>query len=242
LELPPGRTLAYTTCGAPASTSRLLLAFHGALGVGDFSTFDSVFKNEGYHVVSPTLPGWGASSDASTEIWVTDYFQDILVLIRELENQMNKKIGSLNLMGVSYGSLAALHLAVNLEKNGGPKVGKCLVMSGFVPFRMPGLDYSIGMTFQQRLTMGTFAKWNPWFARFTASVVGRYLTTIEDAVKFATDNISKTMNATETEQLEAIRKRNPKDPRCDPSAIGRNMFFSLRMSKKGYTTIPQNLW
>lgn len=244
LDLPDGRKLAFTVTGdsSAATGNTLLLAFHGALGVGDFSSFEHVFRDSNYFCVAPTLPGWSNSSPTESDVWVTAYWKDILALVHHLEAKLSRKFETLDCMGVSYGSLAALHTAANLQRNGGPKVGKCLSMSGFVPFRTPGLDYSEGMTFQTKLTMGTFARWNPWFARFTASMVGRYTATIESTTKFAQDNIAGQLNADEKAQMERIRKQDPQDARLDPNVMGRNMYFSLRVSKKGYSTIPQNLW
>ena len=98
------------------------------------------------------------------------------------------------------------------------------------------------MPFQTRLTMGTFARWNPWFARFTSSAIAGYMKDVESTTKFAQDNLGKQLNEEERRQIEAIRTKNPSDPRLDPEVMGRNMFFSMRTSKQGYITIPQNLW
>ncbi|KAI9018906.1 Alpha/Beta hydrolase protein [Hyaloraphidium curvatum] len=230
LRLRDGRSLAYTECGDPAG--RAILCFHGALGVGDFSAFSKTFAAAGYRVVAPTLPGWGSSSPSAGDVWAAAYFRDVAELLDHLA------IEKCDAMGVSYGSLAALNAAANLPA----RVGRCLLMSGFAPFRHPGLDYSLGMGFQTKLTMGWFARANPWFARFTASAVRKYLGTPAAAAKFAQDNLAGQMNADEKAQQAALRAKDPSDPRLDPAVMGLNMHLSMAKCEKGYTTIPQNLW
>lgn len=236
-----GRTIAFTLCGDKDS-AKLLLAFHGALGVGDFFAFDQTFTRHGYLVVAPTLPGWGNSTPSPREIWVADYWKDARFLIRHLEHVLQRRLPLIDVMGVSYGSLAALNVAGQSGVDEFPRVRHCLITSGFVPFRMPGLDYSIGMPFQQRLTMGAFARINPWFAMFTGSIVGYYMRDVETATKFAENNLMGQLNAVEKDQLEQIRRRNPDDPRCKIASMGRTLFLSMHACTKGYTTIPQNLW
>lgn len=87
LVLKDGRKLAFQTCGVPSEQetkdTQLVLAFHGALGTGDFKVWSPLFESLGWRVVSPTIPGWGQSS-AHEGRTLADWPLDVVQLLSSL--------------------------------------------------------------------------------------------------------------------------------------------------------------
>lgn len=251
LELPDGRILAYRTCGmtAPPTSSsssqndfqpnpRVVYAFHGALGTGDFDLWSAVFEKLGWFVISPTLPGWGLSTP-NPGYTLQEYAEyDIVHLTKHIFESVlggsirSKKDQQFCCLGISFGCIHALSCAVHLPN----RVRGLHLLGPHGPFDDPSFDPLQGMALPSRMGLGSMGYYLPWLTSFTAKMVQNSVSTPAKARQFVKLNLLDVMNDAEKKQLElACQQLRNK------ISSGQGLHDSMSQSIEGYVGIPSVL-
>ncbi|KAF8974360.1 Alpha/Beta hydrolase protein [Flammula alnicola] len=153
LDLPDGRTLAYSDIG-DSSSSSLIIFFHGALNVGNATRLPAACSDKGVHYIAPTLPGWGKSSPRKKHVpYYISLASDITALIEHLHpHDSNLKI---YIVGGSFGTVPAQMLygaPFDIFPFGRHVVG-CMLLGPFSPFKLHK-EHTKAMTMQTYFAVG----------------------------------------------------------------------------------------
>jgi pimeloyl-ACP methyl ester carboxylesterase len=239
-KLPDGRNLAYRICGATANKShtRLVFAFHGALGTGNFDLWSPLFQKLGWLVVSPTLPGWGMSSPNSGYTLQQYAEYDMMHLIQHIVETLllgsSKEDQSFWCLGISYGCVHAIACAVHLPIC--RQVSGLCLLGPHGPFDDPSFNPLEGMALPSRMGLGCMGFYLPWLTRFTGKMVQKSVSTPAKARQFVQANLLDAMNEAEKKQFASA----PEDLK-DKIASGQGLHDSLCASIQGYVDIPSVL-
>jgi pimeloyl-ACP methyl ester carboxylesterase len=237
-ELPDGRNLAYRICGATiTSPKRVVFAFHGALGTGNFDLWYPLFQELGWLVVTPTLPGWGLSSPSSGYTLQQYAKYDMFHLTRHIFETLitgnSNKERSFWCIGISYGCVHALACAIHLPEQ--VVSGLCL-LGPHGPFDDPSFNPLEGMALPSRIGLGSMGYYLPWLTAFTGRMVQQSVSTPAKARRFVKTNLLDVMNKTEKDQFASA----PEELK-DRIASGQGLYDSLCTSIQGYVDIPSVL-
>jgi hypothetical protein len=159
LTLADGRTLAYGDIG-DASSSLLVIFFHGVFGVGAASpdTLSPVHVEKKVHYITPTLAGWGNSSPRPhSTSYAAVLISDMTQLITHLHpNTANLRI---YVAGGSYGTLPAqmLYGAPFDAFPLGRHIVGCFLGAPFSPFKYH-TGYTKSMNWQNYFSVGPPAR------------------------------------------------------------------------------------
>ena len=230
LELPDGRTLAYRTCGCNLEDcSHVVLAFHGALGTGDFDEWSDVFRKHRWLVVSPTLPGWGLSSP-SPGYTVGNYAAtDVVHLVSHL---LPVEGTPFMCLGISYGCIHAVACAAELPD----RVEALCLLGPHGPFDDATFDPLQGMAPAAQLGLGWVGYWIPWLTRLTGYLVRKAVSTPDGARRFVEANLLEAMNDAERQQYATAPATLQ-----EKVSSGRGLHRSLSRCLEGYVDIPRVL-
>ncbi|KAI3619025.1 transcriptional family alpha beta fold family protein [Moniliophthora roreri] len=208
LVLPDGRDLAYCENGIPSSNT-IVLFLHGLFGVGRADRQMPAWRDAGVHVVVPTLPGFGNSSDRPKSIpYAVSLGRDMAALIEHLHpNEPNLRI---YVGGGSYGTAGAqmlYGLPFDIFPYGKNIVGTML-LAPLSPFRHDK-DYTKGMTWQNWIGVGPPSQLVPFqlLQRMTSSVIGMKFKTVEKAEAFLRGMLFDKATAEEREAFTKWKAR-----------------------------------
>ena len=182
LTLSDGRTLAYSDNGDPTS-STMVIFLHGLFGVGRANHLLGILKEKGYHIVNPTLPGFGLSSPRDKTIpFAVTIARTITALIDHLHpNDPNLR---LYIGGGSYGTVPAqilYGLPFDVFPYGRKIVG-CILLAPLSPFKYDK-NYTEGMVWTNWISVGPPSQIVPFriVQRLTAKAIGFKATSVEKA-------------------------------------------------------------
>ncbi|KAF8897390.1 Alpha/Beta hydrolase protein [Infundibulicybe gibba] len=204
LQLPNGRTLAYSENG-DASSPIVVMFLHGLFGVGDASRYSRVLKEKNVHLINPTLPGWGNSSPIPAG---TSYHIGIASDIAALIDHLYPNATDLRLYigGGSYGTVPAQMLygaPFDIFPPGRHLCG-CLLMAPFTPFRHHK-GYAKALSSASYFSVGPPARYIPFrlIQRLASYGLGARLKTDAQAEEFIRGNLFAKMGEHE---LAAFQK------------------------------------
>ena len=198
LKLSDGRTLAYAESGNNAS-STLVIFFHGMFGIGRISNPSKVLLEKDVHFISPTLPGWGASSPRNKDKSFTlGIISDITALIDHLyPHDLNLKI---YIAGGSYGTVPAqmLYGAPFDVFPYGRYIAGCMLLVPFSPPRFHA-DYAKSLTMANYISIGPPSRYIPFklVPRLVAFMVSRQVKTLEGAERLIRSHLFDNMKEEE---------------------------------------------
>lgn len=193
LVLPDGRNLAYRICGAePGVGVTYVLAFHGALGTGDFDVWESTFRELNWRVIAPTLPGWGRSTP-HTGRTLRHWAEDVSIL----SDQLNIH-DSYVVVGISYGCVHALSCAVYNQS----RVKAIALLGPHAPFDDPTFNPLQGMALPSRMGLGSIAYYAPFITSISAKYIQSSLETQIGAQQFKNTMILSKLSPIENQQLD----------------------------------------
>ncbi|KAL0068886.1 hypothetical protein AAF712_004217 [Marasmius tenuissimus] len=182
LTLSDGRTLAYSDNGDRTS-STMVIFLHGLFGVGRADHVLGVFKEKKYHIVNPTLPGFGLSSPRDKTVpYAVAITRTMTALIDHLHpNDPNLRI---YVGGGSYGTVPAqilYGLPFDVFPYGRNIVG-CLLGAPCSPFKYDK-NYTQGMTWTNWISVGPPSQILPFnlIQRLAAKGVEFKVTSVEKA-------------------------------------------------------------
>jgi pimeloyl-ACP methyl ester carboxylesterase len=238
LNVPEGRTLAYTESGN-TSSSTLVLFFHGVFGIGDASHPSLFLVQQDVHFVAPTLPGWGKSSPRNP---ATPYHiavaSDITALVQHLHpNDSNFK---LYVAGGSYGTVIAqmLYGASFDAFPPGRYLAGCMVLAPFSPFSLHK-EYSATMTMPNYIAVGPPSQWIPFrlLQRIFVLLIGRKFKTVDSAEVFIRSTLFDKMGE---EELAAFKKWREENGRAEGEverSMAENVVQSVRQTWAGFMEV-----
>jgi pimeloyl-ACP methyl ester carboxylesterase len=202
--------------------------FHGALGVGDFSSLSSLFFSLHLRVIAPTLPGWGISSplpDRSLLQWGDD-------VIAVADHLAIPQDTSFDVMGVSLGAIHALACAVTIPQ----RVRRVLFISGHAPFTDPAFDPLDGMEAMSSFGLSSFSASFTFLSRLSGWWVRKQ--TEQDAAAFIEQYLIQPMTSEEHTLFDSL----PADRQAElRMRIAENLKASLQHHLTGYVEIPSLL-
>ena len=211
LELSDGRTLAYAESGNNSS-SILVLFFHGAFSIGAASNSNKVLLEKDVHYISPTLPGWGASSPRDKDKpYYVGFASDITALIDHLHpHDLNLKI---YITGGSFGTVPAqmLYGAPFDVFPYGRYLAGCMLLGPFSPPRFD-TGYTKSMTMSNYMAIGPPSQYIPFklFLRLMTFIIHRKVKTLEGAEKFIRSYLFDHMKEEERIAFQNWKKDNGK--------------------------------
>ncbi|ESK87405.1 hypothetical protein Moror_11675 [Moniliophthora roreri MCA 2997] len=209
LALPDGRTLAYCESGVRESNI-LVLFVHGLFSVGRADRERSVFRDAGVHVVSPTLPGFGNSSDRpTTDPYAVTLANDMTALIEHVHPDDSEDL-RIYIGGGSYGTVGAqilYGLPFDVFPYGKNIIGVVL-LGPLSPFRYHR-DYTKGMTWVNYFGVGPPSQIIPFrlIQRMVAMVMGMKFKTVEQAEMFLRKMYFKTAGEEEKANFKKWQER-----------------------------------
>lgn len=210
LPLPGGRQLAYAHNGPPAS--RIVIIFYsGLMSVGNASNVPAPCQQIGAHWLAPTLPGFGNSStraDASEPYHVA-LARDVAALLDHLYPTAAYDV--IFLAGGSYGTVQAqmLYGAPYELFPPGRKIGGCLLLGGFSPFKYD-TNYTKSLNWSNWFSIGPPAQWIPFhlLQRLGSVVIASKMKTLDGAKTFLDTVLFNKMGAQEKDRLaQYLEKR-----------------------------------
>lgn len=232
LVLKDRRKLAFQTCGVSAENETkdtlLVLAFHGALGTGDFKISSPLFESLGWRVISPTIPGWGQSSPQEGRT-LADWPHDVAQLLGSLGIDPERKFVAL---GISYGCVHAIACAAYF----GVRLQGLALLGPHGPFDDPNFNPLAGMNFPSAFGLGRVANSLPFLGRMAGDYVRKATSTPTKARDFVQKMVLSKLSPIESEQL-ALAPAGVRGHLL--SGVG--MHYSLMESIVGYAEIPQVL-
>ncbi|CAA7259547.1 unnamed protein product [Cyclocybe aegerita] len=237
-KLPDGRTLAYSESGDASSTT-LIIFFHGAFGVGNASNPPRVLVEGDFHFVAPTLPGWGKSSPRNKQIpYHLSFPADIASLIEQAHPL--KEDTKIYLSGGSYGTVPAqvLYGAPFDVFPPGCHVAGCLILAPFSPFKLHK-EYKNDMTLQNYLAVGPPSQYIPFnlIARLGSLALGHKFKTREQTEAFIRETFFNKMG---DEERAAFTKWSQDNDRTEAQVerdLGDNMYRSVEETWDGFLEI-----
>ncbi|KAF9266207.1 alpha/beta-hydrolase [Marasmius fiardii PR-910] len=208
LTLPDGRTLAYADSGNRASPT-IVIFFHGFFGIGRSGFTMEAFRESGFHIVTPTLPGFGLSSPRDKTLPYAVYLsRTITALIDHLHpNEPNLRI---YMSGGSYGTVPAqilYGLPFDVFPYGKNIVG-CMILAPLSPFRHD-VEYTKGMTWTNWVGVGPPSQLVPFhlLQRLVAKAIGMKIKTVDKAEAFLRKTLFETATEAEKASFLAWKER-----------------------------------
>ena len=210
LDLPGGRRLAYAENGN-ASSSTLVILFHGAFTVGTSRTQKYILEKD-VHFVAPTLAGWGKSSPRNKDIpYHVGLASDTSALIDHLHPQ--KEGLKIYIAGISFGTVAAQMLyGASFEVfPSGRNVAGCMVLAPCSPFKLHK-DYYKSMTISSYITSGPPSRYIPFnlLQRLISVFVKNKIKTPEKAEAFMRQILFDKMGEEEKAEFAKWREETGK--------------------------------
>ncbi|KAF8801874.1 alpha/beta-hydrolase [Phlegmacium glaucopus] len=211
LKLSDGRTLAYTESGN-SSSSILVIFLHGMFGIGSAPTTSGVLLEKGVHYISPTLPGWGASSPRNNDRpYSVGIASDITALIDHLHpHDLNLKI---YIAGGSYGTVPAqmLYGAPFDVFPYGRYLAGCMLLAPLSPPRFH-TDYAKALTMGNYIAIGPPSRYIPFklVPRLVAFVIHQKVKTLEGAERFIRSLLFDQMKEEESIAFKKYKEDNSK--------------------------------
>ncbi|KAG7097438.1 hypothetical protein E1B28_004783 [Marasmius oreades] len=208
LTLPDGRTLAYADSGNRTSPT-IVFFFHGLFGIGRSDHTTETFRESGFHIVTPTLPGFGLSSPRDKTIpYAVALSQTITALIDHLHpNEPNLRI---YLGGGSYGTVHAqmlYGLPFDVFPYGKNIVG-CMLLAPLSPFKYD-TQYTKGMIWSNWIGVGPPSQIVPFhlLQRLTAKAIGMKVNSVDKAEDFLRKMLFDTASEAEKASFLAWKER-----------------------------------
>ena len=241
LALPGGRTLAYATSGNASSTT-VLLYFHGSFTVGETSRVSRTIASKNVHYVCPTLPGWGNTSPPPPSISYVDCLAgDMTALLDHLYPERGRDI-KLYLSGGSFGTVPTQILY------GAPydkfPYGRCIVgvllMGAATPFRYHK-DYATHMTWSNYVMVGPVRQWLPFkraFMNLVALLIANKVSTVDGAERFLRGFLFDKMDGAEREEFAQWRAREGIAEGETERRMATNVVRSVARSWEGFKLMP----
>ncbi|PPQ77306.1 hypothetical protein CVT25_010889 [Psilocybe cyanescens] len=238
LQLPDGRTLAYSDNGNPSS-SCLVIFFHGAFGVGNASHLQPILIEKDVHFIAPTLPGWGSSSPRNKVVpFHVSLASDISYLIKQLHpRDENLRI---YIAGGSFGTVPAQILygaSFDIFPHGRDIKG-CMVLAPFSPFKLHK-GYAKTMTTPNYMAVGPPTQYIPFhlLPRLSSFYMKGKLQSVEDAEVFVREKLFDTMQAEEKDAFNKWKEDHGKQEGEVEREFAGNMVRSVAKTWDGYLEI-----
>ena len=204
--------------------------FHGALGIGDFSSLSPLFRSLSLHVIAPTLPGWGLSSPIPNRS-LLQWSDDVIALAEHLSIPND---ASFDVMGISLGAIHAIACAATIPQ----RVRRTLAISGHAPFTDPHFDPMEGMDSLSSFGLSSFCASFTLLNRMGGWWVRRQCESEQGAKDFVREFLFLPMDAEENARFSAL---SPEMQSAIHSRIATNVRLSLQHHLSGYTEIPSLL-
>jgi pimeloyl-ACP methyl ester carboxylesterase len=238
ISLSDGRQLAYTEQG-DTNSDQIIIFFHGAFGIGDFSDDKKLYKEIGYHFIAPTLPGWGNSSPWPENQPILNYPNDIHQLLSSLKKNDNKNL-RITVAGGSYGSVFA-QICFSTSTDIMPEINNVqslIVLSGFSPFKYHN-TYTTGMSWTNYFAVGMPAIYFPSITKLVGLYIQKKIHNIEEAKVFLRNKIFDQMDDEEKDKLRKWEEERNKPPGWVIEMMSRNMCISISKTMAGFHAIPK---
>ena len=240
LGLPGDRVLAFTDSGN-ATSSTVVIFFHGAFGVGDASRPSPVILNKNLHFITPTLPGWGNSSPIDHAVdYVSVFASDITALITHLHPDDSTL--RLYICGGSFGTVHAqiLHgLSYDVFPLGRHIIGLLLL----APLSPPHChkDYAKGLTWPNYFMVGPPARHIPFncVAHLGKLAIGRKMGSAAVAEVFIRETLFDQMDEGELESYAKWRSMRGLEDGQLQREMAENVVRSVAKTWDGYFSIPE---
>ncbi|GLB33656.1 putative alpha/beta hydrolase family protein [Lyophyllum shimeji] len=244
LELAGGRKIAYAQSGNASSTT-VLIFFHGVFGVGDASNSSPVLAAKNISFLAPTLPGWGNSSPIpASKPYHVALAEDITALLKHLYPDGEDSKLTLYVAGGSFGTVPAqmLYGAPFDIFPLGRRVAGCLLLAPFSPFRHH-TEYTKTMTLPNYISVGPPSQWIPFHLtqRLIAKVVRSKVKTQASAETFIREELFDKM--AEEEQAAFRRWREGKSRTEDEvvQSMAGNVVKSVAKTWAGFMAVSDIL-
>ena len=243
LSLPGGRIVAYSTAGDASSTD-VVIFFHGVFGVGTApTTLSPALIERKIHYVAPTLPGWGSTSPTAPGVsFHEQLYQDTSSLIQHLHPNVEDL--SLYISGGSFGSVAAqiLYGAPYERFPLGRRVQGMLLLAPFSPFRVHK-EYAKCLSWQSWIGVGPPSRIVPFslIMRVASSIMKRKVDTPEHAEEFMHLFVFKHMADPERELYERWKAEKGIKDGEEVKPLADGVYRSVQKSWEGFTAVPDIL-
>ncbi|KAF8165182.1 Alpha/Beta hydrolase protein [Crassisporium funariophilum] len=243
LDLPGGRSLAYSESGN-SSSSILVLFFHGVFGVGQApSSLPKILSEKNIHYIAPTLSGWGKSSPRAVGVpYHVALATDITALIDHLHpHDLNLKI---YIAGGSYGTVPAqmLYGAPFDIFPFGRYLAGCMVLAPFSP-PTQHTDFAKCMTLPNYIAVGPPTRYIPFkiLPRLMSYIISGKVKTTEKAEVFIRSTLFDKMQAEELAAFTQWKKENGKVDGQVEREFAENMVKSVQESWDGFMEVADVL-
>ncbi|KAF9047345.1 Alpha/Beta hydrolase protein [Panaeolus papilionaceus] len=233
-QLPDNSTIVYQDIG-DATSSTIVLFFHGAFGVGHAPVLHGILQEKGIHYIAPTLPGWGQSTPRDSKLPYNVCIANMTTaLIQHLHpNDSNLKI---YIGGGSFGTVPAqvLYGAPFDIFPYGRQIAGCFILAPFSPYKHHP-NQSKFMTFQNWISVGPPSQIVPFrlVPRAIFSIMRGKLQTEEKAEVFLRELLFDTMKEEEKAAYAQWRERNGSKEGDLEKSMARNMVKSIAHSSEG---------
>ncbi|KAL0571796.1 hypothetical protein V5O48_010170 [Marasmius crinis-equi] len=235
LTLPDGRTLAYDDNG-DRSSSTMIVFLHGLFGIGRADRVLEPFRDKGYHIVNPTLPGFGLSSPRDKSVpYAVAFSRAITALVDHLHpNDPNLRI---YLAGGSYGTVPAqilYGLPFDVFPYGRNIVG-CMLLAPLSPFKYDK-EYTKGMIWSNWISVGPPSQIIPFhlIQRLMVMGVGMKVNTVEKAEGLLRKMLFDTATETEKAAFAVWREREGLSEGQWERTMAENMMKSFSTTWDGF--------
>ncbi|KAJ7681750.1 Alpha/Beta hydrolase protein [Mycena rosella] len=243
LTLADGRTLAYDDTG-DASSSFLVLYFHGVFGIGSApKVLSPVLVENNAHYITPTLAGWGYSSPRPTS---KSYAAVLASDMTELINYLHPNAPDLRIYiaGGSFGTVPAqmLYGAPFDVFPLGRRIAGCLIGSPFSPFKWDA-GYTKSMTWANYLSVGPPARVFPFqlMQRLAVLALSIKFNTVDKAEAFLRDFLFDNVPPEEREAAERWRVAQGLEEGEFQRRMATNLVKSISKSWAGFTEVAEVL-
>ena len=243
LPLPDGRTLAYASTGT-ASSSRVVIFFHGVFGVGTATNpLSPIFIEKGVHFIAPTLPGWGNTSPVPPHIpFHEQLYQDVSALLSYLYPDDNEL--ELYISGGSFGTVPAqiLYAAPYERFPAGRHIRGMLLLAPFSPFRVHK-EYAKCLSWVNYVAVGPLSRVLPFklASRLGRLVMENKVDTREHAEAFLKDFVFKNMKHAERELYENWKAAKGLKDGEELKQMADGVYRSVQKTWDGFMAVPSIL-
>jgi pimeloyl-ACP methyl ester carboxylesterase len=182
-------------------------------GIGRISNPSKVLLEKDVHSISPTLPGWGASSPRNKDKpFALGILSDITALIDHLHpHDLNLKI---YIAGGSYGTVPAqmLYGAPFDVFPYGRYIAGCMLLAPLSPPRYHA-DYAKALTMANYISIGPPSRYIPFrlVPRLVAFIIHRQVKTLEGAERFIRSTLFDNMKEEERAAFTKWKEDNGKE-------------------------------
>lgn len=209
LDLPDGRTLAYSDIG-DRSSSRLVIFFHGVFNVGIASRIGKELLDNHIHYVAPTLSAWGKSSPRKKGVpYHVALAADITALIQHLHPNDPELV--IYVAGGSFGTVPAqmMYGAPFDIFPLGKQIAGCMLLAPFSPLRLQK-DYAKSMTSATYFSIGPPSQYFVMrlLRQIVPTVMKKSISTVEGAEKFIRSQLFDKMGPAERAAYSNWREEN----------------------------------